>query len=319
MAITQQLKVGSRGKQVEELQRKIGVKVDGIFGPKTQAAVRAYQSRQNIAADGIVGPITRGKLSGGSNSDRKPSRNRTPEPSRNTVVVNGQSYQTQNEEDANFMNNAIVPYLNQLQNQGLAVKPDMDLTADVIAQILDKAKETVAPEYAQQIDALKEDTLRNANLTIDDYNSRIASTEASFGRNLENSRERNAGSGTTFSGVRGAQEQDALAEQNRNLSSLSSAAGNSLGDYSRNLEKNLGTDGAAGFNLPSLNNYSASLAGKGGFAQSGQADTNYTPGTYQLGSIPQAQEAAGLALRNQNVQEASKRKAKGISYSDLYN
>jgi peptidoglycan hydrolase-like protein with peptidoglycan-binding domain len=32
--------------------------VDGIFGPKTDSAVRAFQSNENLAVDGIVGKNT---------------------------------------------------------------------------------------------------------------------------------------------------------------------------------------------------------------------------------------------------------------------
>lgn len=32
--------------------------VDGIFGPKTEAAVRAFQSDENLTVDGIVGRNT---------------------------------------------------------------------------------------------------------------------------------------------------------------------------------------------------------------------------------------------------------------------
>ncbi len=42
--------------------RKRTVAVDGIFGPKTEAAVKAFQKEQGLPADGIVGPKTWPKL-----------------------------------------------------------------------------------------------------------------------------------------------------------------------------------------------------------------------------------------------------------------
>jgi peptidoglycan hydrolase-like protein with peptidoglycan-binding domain len=40
----------------------LGVAVDGMFGGKTEAAVRAFQRSQQIVPDGIVGPKTWAKL-----------------------------------------------------------------------------------------------------------------------------------------------------------------------------------------------------------------------------------------------------------------
>lgn len=52
------IKRGSRGKDVERIQRALSITVDGIFGAKTEAAVKAYQKRHKLAADGIVGQKT---------------------------------------------------------------------------------------------------------------------------------------------------------------------------------------------------------------------------------------------------------------------
>ena len=38
--------------------REHTVAVDGIFGPKTESAVRAFQQEKNLSVDGIVGPNT---------------------------------------------------------------------------------------------------------------------------------------------------------------------------------------------------------------------------------------------------------------------
>jgi len=52
------LRRGSQGKQVELLQKRLGLLVDGDFGPRTEAAVREFQRKQRIVPDGIVGPKT---------------------------------------------------------------------------------------------------------------------------------------------------------------------------------------------------------------------------------------------------------------------
>jgi peptidoglycan hydrolase-like protein with peptidoglycan-binding domain len=43
---------------IKLIQVKVGVTSDGVFGPKTEAAVKAYQKKHKLAADGIIGPKT---------------------------------------------------------------------------------------------------------------------------------------------------------------------------------------------------------------------------------------------------------------------
>jgi peptidoglycan hydrolase-like protein with peptidoglycan-binding domain len=59
------LSYGSEGRQVQLLQQALGsIKVDGIFGPETEAAVRSFQSSHGLTVDGIVGPLTSAALRG---------------------------------------------------------------------------------------------------------------------------------------------------------------------------------------------------------------------------------------------------------------
>lgn len=60
------LRVGSGGPEVARLQRLLGVKADGKFGPRTRAAVVAFQRRARLSPDGIVGPKTWAALEGGA-------------------------------------------------------------------------------------------------------------------------------------------------------------------------------------------------------------------------------------------------------------
>lgn len=52
------LRQGARGDAVRELQALLGITADGVFGPKTAAAVRAFQARRQLLPDGIVGRMT---------------------------------------------------------------------------------------------------------------------------------------------------------------------------------------------------------------------------------------------------------------------
>jgi peptidoglycan hydrolase-like protein with peptidoglycan-binding domain len=56
------LKYGSNGDAVKQLQASLGIKTDGIFGPKTADAVKQYQTSNGLLADGIVGPKTTAKM-----------------------------------------------------------------------------------------------------------------------------------------------------------------------------------------------------------------------------------------------------------------
>jgi peptidoglycan hydrolase-like protein with peptidoglycan-binding domain len=68
-ALVIQVRRGSRGDAVRAVQYELqlrglpegpsqGVQVDGIFGPETEATVRAFQDALSLTVDGIVGPVT---------------------------------------------------------------------------------------------------------------------------------------------------------------------------------------------------------------------------------------------------------------------
>ena len=56
------LRRGDEGPLVVKLQEKLGVEAIGKFGPKTEAALTAWQLSNGLQADGIAGPFTLSKL-----------------------------------------------------------------------------------------------------------------------------------------------------------------------------------------------------------------------------------------------------------------
>ena len=62
------LRSGSRGEEVRALQAQLGMpesEQDGIFGPRTEQALRAFQQRAGIQVDGIAGGQTQAALAAG--------------------------------------------------------------------------------------------------------------------------------------------------------------------------------------------------------------------------------------------------------------
>jgi hypothetical protein len=47
---------------VRALQQKLGVKADGVYGPRTRAAVKRFQRTHGLTVDGVAGPQTRAAL-----------------------------------------------------------------------------------------------------------------------------------------------------------------------------------------------------------------------------------------------------------------
>ncbi len=69
---TEVIRPDSTGERVMQLQTALvaegyQVSVDGAYGPRTQAAVRDFQTRTGLEVDGIAGPLTQGALGIGPN------------------------------------------------------------------------------------------------------------------------------------------------------------------------------------------------------------------------------------------------------------
>ena len=56
------VKRGHRGSAVRQIQSKLGIPADGVFGPQTERAVRRFQRSKGLLVDGVVGPQTRAAL-----------------------------------------------------------------------------------------------------------------------------------------------------------------------------------------------------------------------------------------------------------------
>ena len=80
--------VKSRGSDVRQLQRALGVGADGVFGPVTERALKRWQRSHGLVADGIAGPNTRAAMGLGAGPvlKRKSGARRAAQRSRRPVA-----------------------------------------------------------------------------------------------------------------------------------------------------------------------------------------------------------------------------------------
>ena len=67
------LRPGSSGRVVKRLQRKLGLRADGVYGSATERAVKRFQRRVGLRPDGVAGPATLRKLGLRASSSSAPS------------------------------------------------------------------------------------------------------------------------------------------------------------------------------------------------------------------------------------------------------
>ena len=58
------IRKGSKGEGVKLMQAALGIAADGSFGPGTEKALKAWQTKNGLTADGVAGPKTLEKLLG---------------------------------------------------------------------------------------------------------------------------------------------------------------------------------------------------------------------------------------------------------------
>lgn len=308
------LKFGSKGDEVKELQTYlagIGLyqgKLDGIFGPQTDQAVRQLQASSGIQSDGIVGPNTRAALKSygsGKSVDK------------NIQEPNNTEFKYDTGDPATNLNlKEIERVLKENLEQGLKVNPNLNFDAATLAKFLETAKKQVSPFFQQQIEVMKQKVARELPTLQKNYQSDVEKEQTDFERGLGTARESYAQGGLAFSGQRAKGEIGMEDAQNRTLRSLSEGYGSKIGELGRTAEEALGTPNMD-FTIPGLDTYTASRQGRGTFSK-GPSISDFTPGTYKLGKIPQDREAA-IESRNQALRRtAAENVTQGRSYADLF-
>ena len=147
MASYTTLRIGSKGDEVTKLQKALGITADGIYGKKTEAAVKDYQSKNGLTVDGIAGNNTLGSL-----YSTKTTKTTTK---KDTPKLKGVDQNTMDTMTSSFKQSNKVSGLESEKNKIKETFNDYALNTDIIDQsIYDTLKsQFVVPEAVTQADA----------------------------------------------------------------------------------------------------------------------------------------------------------------------
>lgn len=156
-------RIGSRGSEVEELQRLLNqnganLTVDGIFGRGTDTAVRSYQRSKGLSVDGIAGANTFASLRGTSGTGSAPVQTAAQKLSA-FDATKPQAYQSNYQDQINAL-------LNQIQNRP---KFNYDLASDPLYN-------QYAQRYQQLGKMAMEDTMGQSAALTGGYGNSYAQT-----------------------------------------------------------------------------------------------------------------------------------------------
>ncbi len=138
------LSYGSRGEDVRALQEQLraagyNIAADGIFGPATQNAVRAYQQANGLQVDGIVGNQTRSALSGGSAAQTAYTPAAAPAPSTN--IYSGGSAKQEYDPNTDAAYQAAMAALDEVKGRAPTYTGSYDTQLDELySRIVDRDK-----------------------------------------------------------------------------------------------------------------------------------------------------------------------------------
>ena len=152
------LKQGSKGSEVKELQTLLNnnganLSVDGVFGPKTFAAVKSYQKSNGLSVDGIVGNNTWGALRGTTSST--PAATQTTPAATGVTQGTGPTATTQTSSTSSSTSISGVPADTMAQLQNMEYTPSQNVL-DAYNKLQEQAGTKPSPYVSQWSDQLEE-------------------------------------------------------------------------------------------------------------------------------------------------------------------
>lgn len=312
---------GSKGEEVKQLQQAlnasgIGVqlKIDGDFGPATEAAVRFYQNAKGLKVDGIVGQQTRGTLNGqqGNNdgvSSLLPAQQAIEDAVNNNPELKRLQDLVATIPELKSALDIVNLKLAEKVESGQKVNPDLTITPELTAKFLEQATSELDPYYQELIRQNKQDLSTSFQQLQQDYNTQISREQPAFQQNLENQDITEANQGTAFSSGRVKREGDIITGEQQKLDDYFQSNQRSAEGLARTGERQIGSRAFSDLGIPSLQSYAAqrgTIAPRGQLASTGSRSL-YSPQGGLFGELP-GQAKTAIDTRASALSEAEIKK-----------
>ncbi len=304
------LNQGSSGVNVSQLQQFLKSNgyyqgnTDGLYGPKTKAAIRQFQQDTGIAQDGIFGPVTQSKMLEFISNPLKAQMNdpvvkaEMEKDPRLANALNGLQKEGGNRAD-------MVASSGEIGKGGYYLGAGFTVSPDRMKQFYDLAKKQLDPEFNERLKYYENDFKSSLEKERADYQDKLSQAEDKFGTDRFSLQNQQGQTNNVNSSLGAKQRTGMVDNYNKGLEGMKRDTSYRLSDMARKYENQLGTSDVSKFN------FQAPTSSVGWWSGANRGNTSmYNPMGDMQGSLRQQYAS--------QVEQYGKQKAQEY-YNPLYN
>jgi len=206
---------------------------------------------------------------------------------------------------------AMQEMIDNMNDQGQIVNPNIELTPAEIQGFLDQAVTELDPYYSSYIESIKTDLADDISQLQESYNLNKEQRIADFQSSLGAQRETEATRGTIFSGGRMKRAEALKGQHERSLQALEAGTLGTARNLGTTAERDIGSTALGGVNIPQIQTGSLGFMGEGQYVPiSDRSLYNLQGGVY--GSKQRERKTSEL-LRASEL-EAAKRSSRALNF-----
>lgn len=302
------LRTGSRGEEVRQLQQQLksmglyNGNIDGIFGPQTNAAVRAFQQQSGIAVDGIVGPVTRSRMTGQPQQVTPFNQN----PAIQQAIANDPRAQQIMNQAMALGDNSLELIYNAIESGDYSGMP---FTAQEAQNVLSQQMAKLEPFYAEQKEKATLDLKDSMGLLKSQFDDYLTGSKEQFIDDKKGQDVNAANQGVLFSTGRAQKLNSLKGAYDRDQEAKRRDVSNRITGMARDYQYNFGNSAMSGLNdYFKLGSQNFDAMTPGGSVSSGGISSFYNPSSANFYGRVNTERETNAKTRASSVLNARARK-----------